>query len=112
MIDLDDLENDDNMFAEESKQPTGDSSSMIRRVRKYDLSITYDFYTQTPRLWLTGYSEDGAPLTQKEIFEDIAADYAKKTVTMDILFFPFRLHYDLKTYFVSCFLNLSLRVLF
>ena len=56
---------------------------MIRRVRKYDLSITYDFYTQTPRLWLTGYSEDGAPLTQKEIFEDIAADYAKKTVTME-----------------------------
>jgi ubiquitin-like-conjugating enzyme ATG3 len=83
VIDLDDLENDDNMFAEESKQPTGDSSSMIRRVRKYDLSITYDFYTQTPRLWLTGYSEDGAPLTQKEIFEDIAADYAKKTVTME-----------------------------
>lgn len=80
---MDDLENDDNMFAEESKQPTGDSSSMIRRVRKYDLSITYDFYTQTPRLWLTGYSEDGAPLTQKEIFEDIAADYAKKTVTME-----------------------------
>lgn len=74
---MDDLENDDNMFAEESKQPTGDGSSMIRRVRKYDLSITYDFYTQTPRLWLTGYSEDGAPLTQKEIFEDIAADYAK-----------------------------------
>ena len=63
---MDDLENDDNMFAEESKQPTGDSSSMIRRVRKYDLSITYDFYTQTPRLWLTGYSEDGAPLTQKK----------------------------------------------
>lgn len=80
---MDDLDNDDNMFAEESKQPTGDGSSMVRRVRKYDLSITYDFYTQTPRLWLTGYSEDGAPLNQKEIFEDIAADYAKKTVTME-----------------------------
>ena len=42
---------DDNMFAqpaaeateEESKQEGG--SSQIKKVRKYDLSITYDFYT-------------------------------------------------------------------
>ena len=34
-------------------------------------------------MWLTGYSEDGNPLTQDEIFQDIAADYAKKTVTME-----------------------------
>lgn len=26
--------------------------SNIKKVRKYDLSITYDFYTRTPRLWL------------------------------------------------------------
>jgi len=25
---------------------------------------------------LTGYSENGTPLTQEEIFEDIAGDYA------------------------------------
>ena len=43
-------------------------AGLIVKVRKYDLSITYDFYTQTPRLWLTGYKEDGAPLTQAEIF--------------------------------------------
>ena len=34
-------------------------------------------------MWLTGYSEDGNLLTQAEIFQDIAADYAKKTVTME-----------------------------
>jgi ubiquitin-like-conjugating enzyme ATG3 len=34
-------------------------------------------------LWLTGFSEDGQPLSQDEIFQDIAADYAKKTVTME-----------------------------
>ena len=39
------------------------SDVTVKKVRKYDLSITYDFYTQTPRLWLTGYSEDGNPLT-------------------------------------------------
>jgi ubiquitin-like-conjugating enzyme ATG3 len=32
---------------------------------------------------LTGYGENGQPLTQQEIFEDIAADYAQKTVTME-----------------------------
>ena len=55
----------------------------IKKVRKYDLSITYDFYHQTPRLWLQGYSEDGDILTQEEMFKDIMADYAHKTVTFE-----------------------------
>ncbi|KAL8274687.1 hypothetical protein Esti_001402 [Eimeria stiedai] len=61
-------------------------------VRTYDLSITYDKYFQTPRLWLFGYNEarplyshhcNGTPLTPVEIFEDILTDYAAKTVTVD-----------------------------
>ena len=83
--DIDDLD-DDNLFAQpaaqEEESKTGAMVKMIS-ARKYDLSITYDFYTQTPRLWLTGYSENGTPLSQDEIFEDIDADYAKKTVTME-----------------------------
>ena len=55
----------------------------VHKNRTYDLSITYDFYYQTPRLWLLGYSEDGQVLSEKETFEDIMADYAKKTVTME-----------------------------
>lgn len=55
----------------------------VHKNRTYDLSITYDFYYQTPRLWLIGYSENGNVLSEKEIFEDIMADYAKKTVTME-----------------------------
>jgi ubiquitin-like-conjugating enzyme ATG3 len=47
------------------------------------LSITYDFYYKTPRLWLIGYSENGQVLSETEIFEDIMADYAKKTVTIE-----------------------------
>lgn len=93
ILDLDDIEDDDddgaNMFAEkkpeEEKVADDDmkQGGLILKVRKYDLSITYDFYTQTPRLWLTGFNEEGNPLSQAEIFEDIAADYAKKTVTME-----------------------------
>ena len=31
----------------------------ILQTRSYDLSITYDKYYQTPRLWLYGYDEVG-----------------------------------------------------
>jgi ubiquitin-like-conjugating enzyme ATG3 len=48
-MDLDDMDSDDeNMFAqpvEESKQGEAEGSVGIMKVRKYDLSITYDFYT-------------------------------------------------------------------
>lgn len=60
---MDDLD-DDNLFAKPAEEEEKkNSDDMVRRVRKYDLSITYDFYTCTPRLWLTGFSEDGQPLT-------------------------------------------------
>ena len=74
----------DNIFAsEEFKTDPVEENSAIKKVRKYDLSITYDFYHRTPRLWLQGYSEDGELLTQNEMFEDIMADYARKTVTFE-----------------------------
>lgn len=74
MDDIDDDDDDGNMFAEkkfeEEKVPDTEpkQGGLIVKVRKYDLSITYDFYTQTPRLWLTGFNEDGNPLSQAEIF--------------------------------------------
>lgn len=55
----------------------------IVRTRTYDLSITYDKYYQTPRLWLSGYDEHGQPLTEKQMFEDFSQDHAKKTVTCE-----------------------------
>ena len=51
-------------------------------IRYYDLSITYDFYYLTPRLWISG-NFDGKPLTNEQIFEDIMSEYANKTVTME-----------------------------
>ena len=53
VVDLDDLNSDDeNMFAQPAEEvKAGDDNGEvgIKKVRKYDLSITYDFYTQTPR---------------------------------------------------------------
>jgi ubiquitin-like-conjugating enzyme ATG3 len=51
--------------------------------RRYDVSITYDKYWQTPRIWLFGYDEHSNPLPPVSIFDDIISDYAKKTVTIE-----------------------------
>jgi len=55
----------------------------ILKTRTYDISITYDKYYQTPRVWLFGYDEDGKPLKTEKIFEDISQDHANKTVTIE-----------------------------
>jgi len=55
----------------------------IVRSRRYDVSITYDNYYRTPRIWLFGFDESGSTLSTSEIFQDVMQDYAQKTVTID-----------------------------
>ena len=55
----------------------------ILRTRTYDVSITYDKYYQTPRIWLTGYDEHRTPLTPQQSLEDVSHEHARKTVTID-----------------------------
>ncbi|KAI0633220.1 autophagocytosis associated protein [Trametes polyzona] len=55
----------------------------LLQVRTYDVMITYDKYYQTPRIWLIGYDENGTPLTPSQIFQDVSADHAFKTVTIE-----------------------------
>ncbi|XP_042419525.1 autophagy-related protein 3-like [Zingiber officinale] len=55
----------------------------ILRTRTYDISITYDKYYQTPRVWLTGYDERRCPLQPELVFEDVSQDHARKTVTIE-----------------------------
>ena len=59
------------------------TNAHILRTRTYDLSITYDNYYRCARVWLYGYSEDRQPLTQAQVLEDISADHALKTVTLE-----------------------------
>lgn len=68
--------------AEEQKEAQA-SDSRIVRTRTYDVSITYDKYYRVPRVWLRGYDENGSPLSSSAIFEDISADHAHKTVTVE-----------------------------
>ncbi|KAL5728404.1 E2-like enzyme [Ranunculus cassubicifolius] len=55
----------------------------ILRTRTYDISITYDKYYQTPRIWLTGYDESKMPLQPELVLEDVSQDHARKTVTIE-----------------------------
>ena len=59
------------------------SHSRNKQSLSKDLSITYDKYYRTPRLWLFGYNERGDPLKPEEVYEDVLSDYKSKTVTVD-----------------------------
>jgi len=67
-----------------SDDADGDDGNLVK-VRTYDLSITYDKYYQTPRVWMMGYTADGnrQPLTGQEMMEDVMSDYANRTVTIE-----------------------------
>jgi len=77
--DIDDIDDEQDVFVSAPQS----TAHEFFNTRTYDISITYDLYYQTPRLWLMGYSEKGEPLTKKQMYEDIMSDYADKTVTME-----------------------------
>ena len=68
-----------------SNSESNNDNNNVLRVRSYDVSITYDKYYQTPRVWLMGYTDDGSntPLTGDEMMEDVISDYAHRTVTVE-----------------------------
>jgi len=62
----------------------GEGECHTLAARTYNVLITYDLFYQSPRVWLSGISEDGTtPLRKEQIFEDISEDHAKKTVTIE-----------------------------
>ena len=48
----------------------------------YDVSLTYDPVTHTPRVWLLGYSHQGVPLMMEEVARDIYVDFVGTVATM------------------------------
>ncbi|VVT47388.1 uncharacterized protein SAPINGB_P001686 [Magnusiomyces paraingens] len=51
--------------------------------RSYNLYITYSTSYRVPKLYLSGFSANGTPLSPDEMFEDIMADYRNKTATIE-----------------------------
>ncbi|KAI9291910.1 hypothetical protein K502DRAFT_320575 [Neoconidiobolus thromboides FSU 785] len=75
------MNKEDNRVENEVKEENPESNLLLTRT--YDLSITYDKYYRTPRIWLYGYDEDRVPLESKQVLEDISQEHANKTVTID-----------------------------
>jgi len=81
VMDMDSFACTSNVVAkDEAALPRNDN---ITNTRKYDITITYDKFYSTPRVWLFGYDENDKPLTKEQVFQDIYADYSNKTVTME-----------------------------
>ena len=43
--------------------------SNLVRARRYDVSITYDNYYRTPRIWFFGFDENGSALSTNDIYQ-------------------------------------------
>ncbi len=52
-------------------------------MRTYELTIVYDNYYRTPRVYLCGFTIEGCPLSSAETMEDIIQDYIHKTATIE-----------------------------
>ena len=76
---------DDNILQDDDAvaSPSDAEENHTVKVRTYDLSITYDKYYQTPRVWMIGRNTQDQPLTAGEMMQDVISDYANKTVTME-----------------------------
>lgn len=61
----------------------GGGEGVVRSARRYDVSIVYDKYYRTPRVFLFGYDENNSPLSPESIFDDVMTDYANRTVTLE-----------------------------
>jgi len=87
IVDIEDIDYNLDKFIEDDLkddlEDDNDYDKNILKTRVYDLSITYDRYYQVPRLLLCGSNEFGTPLDPKQIWEDVMAEYAKRTVSIE-----------------------------
>ena len=74
-----DAKEDDGFEIVDEKEP---NIGIVKR-RTYDVTVTYDFYYCVPRMWLMGYNENGNPLTDDEMKEDVMPEYRNKTCTIE-----------------------------
>lgn len=83
--DSDGDDQEENIFAKKAHKDQDEEdkdNDDVLKCRRYNISLTYDKYYATPRLWLQGYDENKKVL-EKEMFEDVMAEHAKKTVTLE-----------------------------
>lgn len=57
--------------------------SIINDTHYYDISITYDSYYRTPRIWFFGTDRGRIPLNTSEIFSDFSVEHMKVSATLE-----------------------------
>jgi ubiquitin-like-conjugating enzyme ATG3 len=88
--DIDDMTSINNSYLEELESDSHSLSdyktaleSPLESSRMYDISITYDKYYRTPRIWLNGYDNKGFSISPEKMLQDISAEHSNKTVTIE-----------------------------
>ena len=51
--------------------------------RTYNVYITYSTSYRVPKIYLSGFDDNGTPLAPRDMFDDIIGDYKDKTVTIE-----------------------------
>jgi len=74
-VDLDELDLD-SVEPETKEKPT-------ISYRTYDITICYDNYYHVAHIYLYGIDNNGIPLTLEQMYSDISASHAEKTVTYE-----------------------------
>jgi ubiquitin-like-conjugating enzyme ATG3 len=59
------------------------SDEKERETRYYEISITYDKFYRTPRVFFSGYQRSGAPLCGEQLLQDVNQENSRRTVTLD-----------------------------
>ena len=78
--DLSEFELTDNIIEDEAM--INIKSKKVKE-NKYNISVTYDNYFRTPRLWLTGFNGYNMPLSHEKMLKDISIEHSKITVTIE-----------------------------
>jgi len=55
----------------------------LNKSHYYNVSITYDQYYRTPRIWFEGIDSSGMVLSQDEIYSDFMVEYIKVSLTLE-----------------------------
>ena len=68
---------------EDSSEEDCEQNENIVMSKTYDVTITYDNYYRTPRVWFFGYNKMGMPMSYKKMLQDFSENHKKVTVTID-----------------------------
>eukprot|EP00042_Codosiga_hollandica_P042927 m.400536 g.400536 ORF g.400536 m.400536 type:complete len:309 (-) comp56439_c0_seq38:170-1096(-) len=80
VVDIDDFDYSQAAAEDDSAVAPADATTVTR---SYDVTVTYDRFYQTPRVFLVGYDEKGNPLKGDDWKRDFSPEHVDKTVSVE-----------------------------